>query len=306
MGNHDDSRKLLEPIIQTVRLPIIGMKCQSCVRKITSNLLEKAGIIDVRIVLDEKAGYIDYDTEQIDSQQIINEIESMGFQCPIEDTISTNGSSLNLPSIKKLTTKIHIDGMKCSSCVRNIQGNISNKPGILSIVVDLDQKQATVEYDKNLLDAKEIAEMIENMGFKTSVIENNEIELNNQKQNDNSICNNKGDSINIKDNNGGIGDGINVKKIDKKTEDDNFKKNLLITNLTNDIRNTADDKKNGGIAINLDEEELSTCFLHIKGMTCGSCVAAIEKHCKKLYGMNFCKLISMLIKKKFPWKVMIL
>lgn len=34
------------------------------------------------------------------------------------------------------------------------------------------------------------------------------------------------------------------------------------------------------------EGHLSKCMLSIKGMTCGSCVAAIEKNCKKIYGEN--------------------
>ena len=46
---------------------------------------------------------------------------------------------------------------------------------------------------------------------------------------------------------------------------------------------TTDQTGNSGAGHSPDEH-LAKCFIHIKGMTCASCVAAIEKHCRKLYG----------------------
>jgi Cu+-exporting ATPase len=46
----------------------------------------------------------------------------------------------------------------------------------------------------------------------------------------------------------------------------------------------ADPAGKSGVGNDLDDSHLEKCFIHIKGMTCASCVAAIEKHCRKLYG----------------------
>lgn len=43
---------------------------------------------------------------------------------------------------------------------------------------------------------------------------------------------------------------------------------------------------NGHSALRLSNTPLSKCYLSVKGMTCGSCVAAIEKHCAKIEGVH--------------------
>lgn len=45
------------------------------------------------------------------------------------------------------------------------------------------------------------------------------------------------------------------------------------------------------------EENEDKCYLHIKGMTCASCVSAIEKFCQKLKGTTEISNIDMMCRK---------
>lgn len=64
---------------------------------------------------------------------------------------------------------IDIQGMRCQSCVRNIENTISGKLGICSIKVDLEKKEGLVEYDGELVNPEQIAEFIDDMGFDAKV-----------------------------------------------------------------------------------------------------------------------------------------
>lgn len=46
------------------------------------------------------------------------------------------------------------------------------------------------------------------------------------------------------------------------------------------------DSPNNTFSMFVPENELSKTYLNIKGMTCASCVIAIEKHCLKIKGKN--------------------
>lgn len=160
MYDYSESEGLLDPQTASIRLPILGMTCQSCVKNIEGNIKTKNGIIKIKVVLSDSCGYIDYDPSLTDPKTISLLIDDMGFDCPYEPSDELN---------QIINTRLNVEGMTCQSCVRNITDNISTKPGIINISVSLEDKSATVQYDNSLTSPIKIVEMIEDMGFDASV-----------------------------------------------------------------------------------------------------------------------------------------
>lgn len=173
----EERQSLLERVTASVRLPINGMTCQSCVRNIEGNIRTKPGVMTIKVNLQEKAGYIDYDPQITDPRQIASEIDDMGFDCEYipddDDEIAARIVEIN--KSKVLNTRITIEGMKCQSCVKNIEGNVGSQPGIKQIKVNLEEKMATVEFDSEMCTDEGVAEMISDMGFTAIVANDNAI-----------------------------------------------------------------------------------------------------------------------------------
>lgn len=67
------------------------------------------------------------------------------------------------------TCVVDIQGMRCQSCVKNIEKTISAKQGIISVIVNLEKKEGSVEYDEVLVNSNQIAEYISDMGFNSTL-----------------------------------------------------------------------------------------------------------------------------------------
>lgn len=169
----NERQSLLENSKASVRLPINGMTCQSCVRNIEGNIKTKLGIISIKVNLQEGAGYVEYDPQITDPKQISSEIDDLGFDCVYnnnekdEDELAANIVQNNKSHTK--TAQISILGMRCQRCVENIESNIASQAGIKQITVNLEEKQASVEYYSNICTDFDIAEMINGMGFTANV-----------------------------------------------------------------------------------------------------------------------------------------
>jgi len=109
-----------------IKIGIQGMTCQSCVRNIEGMIGERSGVINIRVVLEEMAGYIKYRMRETTPRELADAIEDMGFTAnlPMSNDATKNETTNTLVSLVPATKTciIHVDGMTCSSCVKNITG----------------------------------------------------------------------------------------------------------------------------------------------------------------------------------------
>lgn len=193
----------------------------------------KCGVKSVKVSLQDKCGYLEYDPQLTDASKLAAHIREIGFQCPFEEE---QGDAVDLENVNLV---VQIVGMKCQSCVRNIEGKMAEKSGINAIKVNLERKEADIVFNSKLVTKEGVVQYIVDIGFKANLRPEDET----------------GDlSVAIKSSNGSL----------TKVAESSLVK----------------------VQIDGDGKELSKCFLHVQGMTCASCVTAIEKHCKKLYGVD--------------------
>nr|XP_049707116.1 copper-transporting ATPase 1 isoform X5 [Helicoverpa armigera]XP_049707118.1 copper-transporting ATPase 1 isoform X6 [Helicoverpa armigera]XP_049707119.1 copper-transporting ATPase 1 isoform X7 [Helicoverpa armigera]XP_049707120.1 copper-transporting ATPase 1 isoform X8 [Helicoverpa armigera]XP_049707121.1 copper-transporting ATPase 1 isoform X9 [Helicoverpa armigera]XP_049707122.1 copper-transporting ATPase 1 isoform X10 [Helicoverpa armigera]XP_049707123.1 copper-transporting ATPase 1 is len=237
------------------------MTCQSCVRSIEASTRELPGIHLVKVELSENAGYFRYDPRTITEEAIRSHIEDMGFEVP---TDTTDHETRNLLP-KEIPTDLLIDmsgtgeadeqevllsivGMTCQSCVNTIEEALRALPSVSQATVNLSEGTAVVVGARSSTLARTLADAVYALGFSVSV-----------RAVDGELC---ADSATQTKSEEGSGDGIKPPSPVKSRTQTN------------------------GAASPIPESELSRCTLEVRGMTCASCVAAIEKHCTKLYGVE--------------------
>lgn len=269
---------------------ILGMTCQSCVKNIETTIAQKPGVDGVKVDLAGQRGQFDYNPNLTSPDLIVEYISEMGFEASLDfgpGSIPQRGH-------------IRVEGMTCQSCVKNIESRIGQVQGVKLIQVSLEEKLATVEFDTPL-NVEILAESISDMGFETLPLQSEDIGI------EGMTCQSCVKSIQdglIKT------PGVHGVKVDLDTRTGHFifdPKTISVPQISEAVEDmgfethvrpgaAADlgakpkSKVNKDLAVPESKETQSIemdyekCFLRVQGMTCASCVAAIEKHVKKLRG----------------------
>jgi len=259
---------------------ISGMTCQSCVQHIEGMVCNVPGVRSVHVSLTDSLGTVIYDTRQTSAASLCDVINDIGFDAKLLSTTSGNISTVTTVSksadefawlaatrtvVSQQTCEVSIEGMTCSSCVKNIESTISAVAGVGSIRVSLEQKKAIVVFNPSAISAEFVAEKIDDMGFVAAVLVTSQL--------------------------------VQVPS-DELTLDQHLPSlhNEVLLNLSSNDKTRHGSSQPSHMVPHADGDDGACgdgkavekkCAIRVSGMTCSSCVANIEKHVHTLKGEFF-------------------
>uniref|UniRef100_A0A8B9F129 Copper-transporting ATPase 2 n=1 Tax=Amazona collaria TaxID=241587 RepID=A0A8B9F129_9PSIT len=172
-----------------VKLRVEGMTCQSCATNIEGKIRKLHGVAKIKVSLGNQEAIVAYYPYIIQPEDLKSHISNLGYDCTIKSksaplklgvldlerlqnanpketpaSLERNGLDPRLTKMSSTATvALQVEGMHCNSCVRNIEGNISDLPGIQSIKVSLEHKCAVVQYSPNLITLSALQQAIESL-----------------------------------------------------------------------------------------------------------------------------------------------
>lgn len=166
-------------------LSVEGMTCNSCVKLIESTVSQLSGVLSIKVSLQYKEAFVEHNPNVIKPAELVQTIYDMGFDAGIV-TPSFHCPMPNLPLTPEVEIKllklvspgetpplsralIAIEGMTCSSCVQNIESNISKVRGVTSIKVSLQDKNAEVAFEQAIVTPQRLVDAIEELGFEAKL-----------------------------------------------------------------------------------------------------------------------------------------
>ncbi|MBL1378877.1 heavy metal translocating P-type ATPase [Zobellella iuensis] len=129
-----------------LRLPIAGMTCASCVRRVEKALLATPGVQSASVNLAAESAELILDRD-VAPATLVAALEQAGYHSRTEQL------------------ELAIIGMSCASCVGRVEQALAGLPGVLSASVNLAAEQARVEVLAGNQDAASLAEAIRRVGY---------------------------------------------------------------------------------------------------------------------------------------------
>jgi P-type Cu+ transporter len=132
---------------QQLELPITGMTCASCVRRVEKALQNTPGVAEASVNLATESASVYFDGAQVQPEQLRHSVEQAGYGV-ITDTIA-----------------FPVTGMTCASCSSRVEKALRKVPGVLAANVNLATESASVTYLPSATDWDAVTGAVAKAGY---------------------------------------------------------------------------------------------------------------------------------------------
>jgi len=130
-----------------ISVPVTGMTCASCVRRVERTLSKKEGVAEASVNFAAEKATVEYDPKATDPNEMIGAIEDAGYGADIRET------------------SFGVTGMTCASCVGRVERALQKVLGVLGASVNLANERATVEYLAGEVEPRDLEKAVEGAGY---------------------------------------------------------------------------------------------------------------------------------------------
>lgn len=149
-----DKQKDLEKSEKVIKIKVEGMMCGHCEKRV-ADALEKTGKAKNAVASHENSS-VEFIDQGLSPEEIKNAIEDAGYKI-----IKNKGED----SMEKI---LNVEGMSCNHCVASVRKALEGLEGVREADVNLEDKKARVELDKDLAD-ETLIKAVEDAGFSAKI-----------------------------------------------------------------------------------------------------------------------------------------
>jgi len=173
LSDSEDEEEVPDTNTATTTLSVGGMTCGACTSAVEGAFKNVAGIKSFSISLLSERCVIEHDITIISAAKLAEEIEDVGFDAKVLDTVAAAPApkkSKDSKRRKTLTTMVSVEGMTCGACTSAIESGFKDVDGVYQFNISLLANRAVLVHDPSKLTEDQIVEIIEDRGFDAQVI----------------------------------------------------------------------------------------------------------------------------------------
>lgn len=137
-----------------LELPIQGMTCASCVRRVERALTGVEGVRQATVNFATQRASVTFDPNLTTRDTLAQAVVKAGYEVPAL-----------APAASEATVEMSVVGMTCAACVRRIEKAVRKVEGVKTASVNLVMNRATITFDSGLTSPAALAQAIVQAGY---------------------------------------------------------------------------------------------------------------------------------------------